>query len=45
MHKYVFLIIGTVWTQTILDKLVLNIGKLTKEMLSMNLNFLAIMGV
>ena len=31
MHKYVFLIIGTVWTQTILDKLVLKDGKLIKE--------------
>ena len=31
MHKYVFLIIGTVWTQTIMDKLVLKEGKLKKE--------------
>ena len=33
MRRYVFLllIIGTVWTQTILDKLVLKDGKLTKE--------------
>ena len=31
MHKYVFLIIGTVWTQTILYKLVLKKRKLTKE--------------